>query len=70
MKQSYSFSNISKTRNIILGIATIWIMFFHSPTLYIENIFNNKIIQAIIIFIRNAKVKKEQVIVNTMQITD
>lgn len=49
----YSFSNISKTRNIILGIATIWIMFFHSPTLYIENIFNSGIIKNIIIFIRN-----------------
>lgn len=49
----YEFSSISKTRGIIMGIATIWIAFFHSPNLHVEKLFKIEILENIIIFIRN-----------------
>lgn len=52
-EEYYEFSNISKTRGIIMGIATIWIAFFHSPNLHIEKLFKIEILENIIIFIRD-----------------
>ena len=52
-EEYYEFSNISKTRGIIMGIATIWIAFFHSQNLQIEKLFKIEILENIIIFIRN-----------------
>ena len=53
MKNKYSFNEISNTRGIILGFATMIIVLFHSQELYIEKIFHIDVIQNILYFIKN-----------------
>lgn len=52
-KTKYNFKQISNSRNVIMGIATILILIFHSQTLYLHKIFNSNIIQNLITFFRD-----------------
>ena len=52
MKEMYNFNDISKKRNIILGIATLLVAYCHSTSLLIESLFQIQIINNILVFIR------------------
>ncbi len=51
MKEKYSFKSISKTRNVILGIATLLVAYCHSTSMYVQNLFPIQIINNILVFI-------------------
>ena len=52
-KNQYSFRQISNSRNVVMGMATILILIFHSQTLYLHKAFNLNIIQNLITFFRD-----------------
>lgn len=52
-KSRYYFKKISDTRHILLGIATLIVIIFHSQTLRIDKLFNSTLIQNILFFVRD-----------------
>ncbi len=51
--KQFDLMAISNNRNIILGVATLLIVLFHSQNLYIEKIFSSKLIENICLFIKS-----------------
>ena len=52
-KKKFELKNISLSRGVLFGIATLWIMFFHSGLLNFESVITSQKIIGIINFIKS-----------------